>query len=539
MPTLDTQNPEQLIYGNSILTIEVLGGVRLEGLDRMRVTLKVSLNESEIPPLRHNLDLYNDTQLEKFIRKIAERLEVGTSVTAGTLAELTQALENYRLEKIKEQNQLTVVSKQLTEEEKAAAIQHLMSKDLLLDTINDLAASGIQGESENALILLLAMTSRKTPDPISVICLARSGTGKSYLMERVALCIPEEDKKEHTQFTSNAFYYYKKEEIRNKIFLIEDLEGALGVLFPIRELQSKKRISKTITQKGKDGKLQTTTLIVEGPVSVIACTTKESVYEDNANRSILIYLDDSKEQDERIMNYQKRYRARLIDSYQERETQTKLQHMQKALEPIKVINPYAPIIEVPQEVFKKRRTLPMLLNFIEAITFYNQYQREQTADQGTGEVQIETHPMDIEWGFKLLSDVLFRKSDELNGAVRDFYEWVQGWNSKRESPSFFANEIRQENKMHPRTLNRYLQELIEYGYVEITGGKKQRTGYVYTLTATNERKALEERINKQTNEVMQKVWEAYEKRTNKPIGHNRTKQGMSEPKPNKTATYTK
>ena len=76
-------------------------------------------------------------------------------------------------------------------------------------------------------------------------------------MERVALCIPDEDKKEHTQFTSNAFYYYKKEEIRNKIFLIEDLEGALGVLFPIRELQSKKRISKTITQKGRDGKLQT------------------------------------------------------------------------------------------------------------------------------------------------------------------------------------------------------------------------------------------------------------------------------------------
>jgi len=42
----------------------------------MRVTLKVSLNESEIPPVRHYLDLYNDTQLEKFIRKIAERLKL-------------------------------------------------------------------------------------------------------------------------------------------------------------------------------------------------------------------------------------------------------------------------------------------------------------------------------------------------------------------------------------------------------------------------------------------------------------------------------
>jgi hypothetical protein len=243
MANFNTSNPEQLIYENSILTIEVLGGVRLEGLDRMRVTLKVRLNESGIPPLRHNLDLYNDTQLEKFIRKIADRLEVGTSVTAGTLAELTEALENYRLEKIKEQNHENAQPvKPLTEKEKAEAIKNLSAPELLGQTIQDLAASGIQGEAENALILLLAMTSRKTPDPISVICLARSGTGKSYLMERVALCIPDEDKREHTQFTGNAFYYYKREEIRNKIFLIEDLEGALGVLFPIRELHSKKRI---------------------------------------------------------------------------------------------------------------------------------------------------------------------------------------------------------------------------------------------------------------------------------------------------------
>lgn len=516
MANFNTENPDQLIYENSILTIEILGGVRLEGLDRMRVTLKVSLNESEIPPVRHNLDLYNDTQLEKFIRKIAERLEVGTSVTAGTLAELTQALENYRLEKIKEQNhQNAQPVKPLTEKEKQTAVENLKHETLLEQTIQDLQASGIQGEAENALILLLAMTSRKTPDPISVICLARSGVGKSYLMERVAMCMPDEDKKEHTQFTGNSFYYYKREEIRNKIFLIEDLEGAVAVMFPIRELQSKKRISKTITQKGRDGKLQTITLIVEGPVCVIACTTKESIYEDNANRSILIYLNDSKEQDEQVMNYQKRHRAGMIDSYKEQEIQTKLQQMQKALEPIKVINPYAPLIEVPQEVFKKRRTLPMLLNFIEAITFYHQHQREQTADQSTGEVQIETHPKDIEWGFKLLSDVLFRKSDELNGAVRDFYEWLQDWNSKRESPSFLANEIRQENKMHPRTLNRYLQELIEYGYLHITGGKKQRTGYIYTLTPTNERKAVEERINGQIKSVMQKVWKAYEQKSKK------------------------
>ena len=55
--------------------------------------------------LRHNLDLYNDTQTEKLIRKIAERLEIGTSVAAAALTELTDELEKYRLEELEKQTQ--------------------------------------------------------------------------------------------------------------------------------------------------------------------------------------------------------------------------------------------------------------------------------------------------------------------------------------------------------------------------------------------------------------------------------------------------
>jgi DNA-binding HxlR family transcriptional regulator len=506
MPHFNTENPEQLIYSNSMFTIEVLGGVRIEGLDRMRVTLKVSLNESEIPPIRHNLDLYNDTQLEKFIRKIAERLEIGAALTAGTLAELTQTLENYRLERIKANADNLAVSTPLTEAERQAAEAHLKSPKLLEQTLHDLQVSGIQGEAENALILLLAMTSRKTPDPISVICLARSGTGKSYLMERVALCIPDEDKREHTQFTGNSFYYYKREEIKNKIFLIEDLEGAMGVLFPIRELQSKKRISKTITQKGKDGKLQTTTLIVEGPVCVIACTTKESIYEDNANRSILIYLNDSKEQDEKVMRYQKQHRAGLVNTYQEYQTQLKLQHMQKVLQPIKVINPYAPQIDLPENFPKKRRALPILLNVIEAITFYHQYQRPQQVDKTTGELYIQSAPEDIENGFKYLKNVLFRRSDELSGAVRDFYETLKTVVEKNELQHFKTNQIRQHIGLTPRSIQNYLKELTEYGYLEIVGGK-QRVGYEYILqegVGTTETQ-LQANVEQHIQYIMQRI----------------------------------
>ncbi|MBV6474501.1 MAG: hypothetical protein JPMHGGIA_02825 [Saprospiraceae bacterium] len=357
MAALNTTDPNLLHYGNDLLQIEVPGGVKLEGLDRMRVTLKVELKDSPRPPVRHNLDLYNDNQLEKFIRKVAERMEIGTSVIAASLSEITTEIERYRLEQIKQQQAEQIQIKQLTQEEQKTAKENLQAENLMQQTIEDLQSTGIQGEENNSMILLLAMSSRKLYDPLSVICLAKSGIGKSYLMEKVADCIPKEDAKEHTQFSGNSFYYYRREEIRGKVFLIEDLDGAQAVLFPIRELQTKKRISKTVTIKDKSGQLRTVTLIVEGPVSVIGCTTREKVYEDNANRAILIYLDNSKEQDERIMTYQKQLRAGLVDWYKEKQLQEKLQDMQRMLQPVRIINPYAPLIDLPKEVFKPRRTL--------------------------------------------------------------------------------------------------------------------------------------------------------------------------------------
>jgi len=52
---LNTENIEQLIYENDLLEIIVLGGVKLEGLDRMRTTLKVLLKETSVPPASPSL----------------------------------------------------------------------------------------------------------------------------------------------------------------------------------------------------------------------------------------------------------------------------------------------------------------------------------------------------------------------------------------------------------------------------------------------------------------------------------------------------
>ena len=83
------------------------------------------------------------------------------------------------------------------------------------------------------------------------------------------------------------------------------MDGAENVLYPLRELQSKRKISKTIPIKDSKGNLKTITLKVEGPICLAGTTTREKLYEDNANRSLLIYLDSSKQHKEQIMDYQR------------------------------------------------------------------------------------------------------------------------------------------------------------------------------------------------------------------------------------------
>jgi len=45
----NTTNPESLLYQNELLKLTVLGGIKLDGLDRMRSTLKIELKNTSIP----------------------------------------------------------------------------------------------------------------------------------------------------------------------------------------------------------------------------------------------------------------------------------------------------------------------------------------------------------------------------------------------------------------------------------------------------------------------------------------------------------
>tara|TARA_R100000005_G_C5000027_1_gene206830 strand:- start:2669 stop:4228 length:1560 start_codon:yes stop_codon:yes gene_type:complete len=506
---LDTTNNQHLIYKHAPLEIAVLGGIRLDGLDRMRTTLKVTVEHLS---LRHSLDLYNHGQVEKLIRTTAEKLEIGTSVIASALDKLTDELEKYRLEEIENQTKETDKRKLPSPEEIKKAKLYLSSPNLMERTKEDIGKAGVIGEETNRLLMYLIFTSRKRENPLHVISLGASGIGKTHLQEKVSSLIPEEDKLEITSLSGNAFYYFGRQELRNKLILIEDLDGAEDVLYPLREIKSKRQVTKTVVIKNTKGETRTVTLKVEGPVCVSGCTTKESLYEDNANRSFLIYIDESREQDNKIMDYQRAMSAGKIDLAEEHKLQEQFKDMQRILQPVQIRNPFAESLRIPEEVFKPRRSNAHYLAFIEAVTFYHQYQREKCHDPDTGEEFIETTLEDIKEANGLMKEVLIRKSDPLNAPCRKYLEWLKTWCRAEGKTSFTNKEIRQSIRINPSNQKRYMVELQAYDYVQKVQGEKGKTHH-YEITDLEEYEKLKLGIGSILDEILERIKESPSKFT--------------------------
>ncbi|MBL7111796.1 MAG: toprim domain-containing protein [Bacteroidales bacterium] len=501
----NTRNPEFITFTTGDLKMVILGGVNLQQLDRLRLTIKISRSDMTDPlhSIRHTLDLYHSDYLEKFIQKASEQLEASSNTIRRALAELTERIEQYRISRIESLKEEKPQSRQLTEQRKVKAISYLKSDNLMERTGRDISGTGIVGEKNNSLLMYLVFTSRLRDQPLHVISLGSSGTGKTYLQEKIAELIPEQDKLEITILSENAFYYFDRKELKNKLVLIEDMDGAEQVLYPLRELQTKRKISKTIPIKDSKGNLKTITLRVEGPICLAGTTTRERLYEDNANRSLLIYLDGSREHKEQIMEYQRKLSAGRIDTRKENELKELFKDMQTLLKPIPVRNTYAEYLKLPEYVFKPLRTNAHYLAVIETITFYHQWQREVKTDPESGERYIETSLEDIRWANHLLRDVLLAKSDELSKAERSFFESLKKWLVANSKENFYAKQVREAFRMHPSKVKRYLYSLTTYGLVKITGGNRFKTGFEYEVAAMDEYHNLESSVSSVLDEVLE------------------------------------
>jgi DNA primase catalytic core len=490
---LNTKNPQKITYREGELLLIIWGGIERENVHRLRVNLLVQKEGDTMRYYQDDVNLYSNGQLQRYIKGATEELDISTTVMKSTLRRLQLQLEEYRLSEIeRERKALQPRSYRMTREEEIKAGDFLLSKDLVKITMKAIEKTGLVGEERNGLLLFFLYLSRFFDEPLHAIIFGKSGSGKTYLQTRVSECLPQESLRTITSLTENTLYYSEKDFWKHKVLLIEDLEGVYQAFLPLRELMSRQTITKLTTDKDIKGNNVQRVLVVEGPVCVSGATTNTQIYEDNANRSFLLHVDETPDHAQAVMHYQRRQQAGLVNEKEQNTWRQLLRNAQRLLRPVKVINPYAIELDIPQCVFKKLRTNMHYLRLIEIITFYHQKQREWKKDSG-GTLYIETTLQDIEWANYLIKDSLLRKSDELSGQVRQFFEGLKSL-AGSERRSIYAKQVREHFRMHPMKTNRYLRELEQRGYLQLAGGNR-KSGYEYEISAWEEYEKLKSGID--------------------------------------------
>jgi hypothetical protein len=500
---IQVHNPHFLTAQTALFTVDVLGGVDLQQLERMICTLRITYKD--YPPMRTTLDLYTDTQTEKLIRTLCEKWDLKLLDVSKTVHTFITELENYKLERLKYPKGKELSTFELSDDERKASKKYLSDKNLIQNLKTDFQNLGILGEDENALILFMAMALHKYENPFSVLCLAKSGIGKSYLLQKLSSCMPQNAYSFHTQISENALYYFDSNQLDGKVLFIEDLDWTHQMLTPLATLQTQGKLIKTRATKDKDGLLHSTTFEVNAKLCLLACAYSEKNYENLSLPFLCLHLNHSQTQDIEIMNYQRKLSAGLVDKVQIDETAQRLKCVLASLENVQVINPYAPLIELPESIPHPRKTLLLLLGFINVVTFFFQHQRERVVNEQTGEIYIKTAPEDIKLAFTLLKTSLLRKADDLSTSGRGFLCWLKKYLTEVKTKQFTALDIRKAKTIHPRTLNRYLQELTLFHYLQITGGNKHRGGFIYKLTQLNELTTLQNSIETSIKKTLEQI----------------------------------
>ena len=487
---LDASNPLKVRYSSDTAHYYIQGGIPRQ-VDNMKIMLVVESKETSIKA-RNRIDLYEDKQVERLCKEVAEKLSMRRDLLEADLYRLTNLLDSYRENQQAAPAPLAqsgIEGRPLTARERSE-LESFCRKPKLIKRLNELLGNaGIVGEERNRIFLLIIATSHKMPETLHALIQGSSGSGKTRLLKQITDCMPKENVTKLTRLSDKVLYNYPENYFINRLLCLEDIDGlSEEAEFAFRELQSNGELNSATSIKLDNGQITSGQKTVKGPIASLACTTRGEIYEDNMSRVFLIAVDESTEQTKRIIEYQNKKAAGLIDHRREQEIKTFLQNFVSILKPYEVINPYAALIELPQEAHKIRRLNDLLQSFVKMITILGQYQRKKD-ERGRLITEIE----DVETAIHILFESILLKVDELDGSLRQFYENLKAFIAKKGRACEFTRfDVREATGVGKTQGHHYLSQLVALEYIQQNGFANR--GFRYKIVHWDNFTALRDRI---------------------------------------------
>ncbi|MGB6044876.1 MAG: hypothetical protein WBF93_17105, partial [Pirellulales bacterium] len=451
---------------------------RIRGLEknlsyeRLKVNLMVARQEGVHVD---TFDLYSSRHRNGFVKAAAAELYVDEETIKKDLAKILLKLEELQDEQIK-----TTLGPQepkvpdMTDAERSEALGLLKDRNLIGRIVNDFDRCGLVGEETNKLLCYLACVSRKLDQPLAILIQSSSAAGKTTLMDAALAFMPEEEQIKYSAMTGQSLYYMGQTNLKHKILAIAEEEGVAQASYALKLLQSEGKLTIASVEKEANGRTQTQTFSVDGPVMTFMTTTSEHPDAELQNRCFIVRVNEQVDQTAAIHARQRaQYTLAGRQAAADREAiRTLHQNAQRLLEPLTVVIPWADQLTFRADQTRMRRDHAKYLSLIASITLLHQHQRPRKTD-AIGAAYIEATLEDIQLANRLASEALGQSLDSLMPQTRQLLVLIDDYVTrccteqqiKRSDFHFTQRQLREAIGWSDGQLRRNLKRLIELEYV--------------------------------------------------------------------------
>ncbi|MFT5453306.1 MAG: DNA primase, partial [Enterobacterales bacterium] len=277
--------------------------IRMLGHNQSKDSLKINLLvQTEFGFFVDIVDLYQAKQRLHYSKLAYIDCRVDEREIRKDLGQLILSLEHHQ-SKVSETVDAAPI---MSDKDKFDAMDWLHNKCLIDVLQEDLGSIGIIGEKKNRLLAYLACVSRLLSKPLAILIQSSSSAGKSLLMDAVLQLMPKEAQYSVSTLTGQSLYYMGMDSLRHKILCVAEEEGVAQASYALKLLQSQGEVTIASTSHNKDsGQMSTSTYTVRGPVMLFMTSTSIQIDEELLNRCLVLTVNESQEQTQKIHQYQR------------------------------------------------------------------------------------------------------------------------------------------------------------------------------------------------------------------------------------------
>jgi DNA primase catalytic core len=439
------------------------------------------------------LDLYAARPRAMFIKQAALEMGLGEDAVKNDFRAVLRKVEELQDEQVKKALEPSKPQIQMSDDERAAALELLRDPQLLDRILSDFEKCGLVGEETNKKVAYLAAVSRLLDAPLAVVVQSSSAAGKSSLMDAVLAFVPETQRVQYSAMTGQALFYLGETDLKNKILAIVEEEGAQRAVYALKLLQSEGVLSIASTGKDPaDGKMVTHVYRVEGPVMIFLTTTAIEIDEELLNRCLVLTVDEDRAQTRAIHRIQREAQTLegLLGKRRRQNILTLHRNAQLLLKPIAVVNPHARRMTHPDALTRTRRDHMKLLTLIRTITLLHQYQRpvEKVDCDGQELEYIESTIEDVRLAEHLITQIAGRSLDDMPPQTHRLLVLVDEMvkeqctqlKMERSDYRFSRRDVRRHTGWSDAQVKRHLRKLEELEYLIVHHGGRGQS-FVYEL----------------------------------------------------------